>query len=175
MATEAAAAVYPMFDRDNYGKWAVEMSVALKDQGLWGAVNPGGAEYAKGTAKYRLDRFALIAMYSVLPNDVIQRTFDRKSNAKELWGAIKVVCAGVDDTSAHVGQQEAVADDELASVEPEVTPVGSSSVATPGTATNVSEEVDVSMSNSEEQEITSSSEAQPESTRTTVIAGQHPG
>ena len=67
-----------MFDRDNYGKWAVEMSVALKDQGLWGAVNLGGAEYVKGTTKYHLDRFALLAMYSVLPNDVIQRTFDRK-------------------------------------------------------------------------------------------------
>ena len=104
--------MYPVFDRDNYGKWAMKMSMTLKDQGLWDAISLGGAEYAKGTAKYRLDRFALLAMYSVLPNDIIYRTFDRKSNAKELWGAIKVVCAGVDDTSAHVGQQEAVADDD---------------------------------------------------------------
>jgi hypothetical protein len=336
MTMEAASAVYPMFGRDNFGIWAVKMSVALKSQGLWGAVNLGGMEYAKGTAKYRMDRLALIAIYSVLPNDVIYRTIEKKSTAKELWGAIKalyegdsrvqevmrnyehvmesdsmvlmndkvepklytdggvpagsknwylssgasnhmtsqrvffeeldesvhghvvfsegyvmeikgrgtihlqcktgeqrvwskvyfvpnlraniislqqfeeegmtvishddwvkiyeergnlltnvqrsinqlyeiqleVVCASVHDTSAHVRQQEAIADSEMALVEPEVTPVGSSSMATPSTATKMPEEVDVSMSDSEEQEITSNSEAQPESTRTTDVTGR---
>jgi hypothetical protein len=79
---------------------------------------------------------------------------------------LEVVCASVEDTDAHVGQQKAVASDEMTLVEPEVTPVGSSSVATPSTATKVSEEVDVSMLDSEERNL----EAHPECTRTTDVA-----
>jgi hypothetical protein len=108
-----------------------------------------------------------MALYSVMPTDMLQHLVGKKS-AKDVWGAIKVVCAGVDDTSVHVGQQETVLNDEMTLVEPEVTPVGSSSVATPSMATKVSKEVGVNMSNSEE---TSCSEAQPESTRATDIAG----
>jgi hypothetical protein len=319
-----------MFDRNNYGIWAVKMSVALKAQGLWDAVNQGGVEFAKGIANYRKDRLVLLAIYSVLPNDVIHQIFEKKSTSKESWGAIKalyegdarvreviknyepmmesddivlmndkvepklysdggvpvesknwylgngasnhmtgqreffeeldesacshvvfnqgyvmeikgrgtirlqckngehrvwskvyfvpnlhaniislgqfqeegmkvmsyddrvkiyeergnlltvmkrsknqlyeiqleVVCASVEDTNAHVGQQKAVARDEMVVVEPEVTPVGSSSVATPCTVTKVSEEVDVSMPDSEEL----NSEAHPECTRTTDVA-----
>jgi hypothetical protein len=74
---------------------------------------------------------------------------------------LEVVCASVQDTDSHVGQQEAVGSDEMALVEPELTPVGSSSVATPCTVTKVSEEVDVSMPEG--------LEAQPECTQTTDI------
>jgi hypothetical protein len=77
---------------------------------------------------------------------------------------LEVVCASVEDTDAHLGQQKAVASDKMALVEPEVTPVGSSSVATPSMATKVLEEVYVSMPNSEELEV------QPECIRTTDVA-----
>jgi hypothetical protein len=63
-----------------------------------------------------------------------------------------------------MGQQKAVASDEMTLVDPEVTPVGSSSVATPSMAIKVSEEVDMSIPDSEKLE------AQPECTRTTDIA-----
>jgi hypothetical protein len=79
---------------------------------------------------------------------------------------LEVVCASVEDTDAHVGQQNVVASDEMILVEPEVPLVGSSSVATPSMATKMSEEVDVSMPDSEKQ----ISEAQPECTRTTEVA-----
>jgi hypothetical protein len=79
---------------------------------------------------------------------------------------LEVVCASVEDTDAHVGQQKAVASDEMILVEPEVHLVGSSRVATPSTATKMSEEVDVSMPDSEKQ----ISEAQPECTQTTEVA-----
>jgi hypothetical protein len=63
MATEVASVLYPMFDRNNYGIWAVKMSVALKAQGLWDAVNQDGVEFAKGTANYRKDHLVLLAIY----------------------------------------------------------------------------------------------------------------
>lgn len=163
------AELYPRLDRKHYGLWAFVMQCAMEGQQIWEAIDPGGDEYVKGGAKYREGSQALMALYSVMPTDMLQHLVGKKS-AKDVWGAIKVVCAGVDDTSVHVGQQETVLNAEMTLVESEVTLVGFSSVATPSTATNVSKEVGVNMSSSEK-ELTSSSEAQPESTRTTNIAG----
>jgi hypothetical protein len=70
------------------------MSAALKAQGLWDAVNQGGVEFVKGTANYRKDRLVLLAIYSVLPNDVIHQIFEKKSTSKETWGAIKALYEG---------------------------------------------------------------------------------
>jgi hypothetical protein len=58
------------------------------------AVNQGGVEFAKGTANYRMDQLALIAIYSVLPNDVIYRIFVKKLMSKKSWGAIKELYEG---------------------------------------------------------------------------------
>jgi hypothetical protein len=36
----------------------------------------------------------LLAIYSVLPNDVIHQIFEKKSTSKEMWGAIKALYEG---------------------------------------------------------------------------------
>jgi hypothetical protein len=47
--------------------------------------------FAKGTTNYRKDRLALIAIYSVLPNNVIYRILEKKSTSKVSWGAIRAL------------------------------------------------------------------------------------
>lgn len=67
------------------------MSVALKDPDLWDPVNFRGTEYAKGAANYHKDCQTLMAMYSVLPNDVLYQIIEKKSSAKESWEAVKAM------------------------------------------------------------------------------------
>ena len=84
------AALYPYLDRKDYALWAINMEVAMEAQENWEAVDPGGAEYVKGGAKYVKDRQALTALYSVVPRDVMQHLVGKKT-AKEAWAAIKVL------------------------------------------------------------------------------------
>ena len=61
----------PRLDRDDYALWAVNMEVALEAREIWEAIDPGGRMYEKGAEKYRKDRQALTALYSVVPKDVM--------------------------------------------------------------------------------------------------------
>jgi hypothetical protein len=72
------AAMYPRLDRKDYGLWALNMEVAMEAQEIWEAVDPDGGDYAKGDAKYRKDRQALTALYSVVPKDVLQHLIGKK-------------------------------------------------------------------------------------------------
>jgi len=82
------AALYPRLDRKDYGLWALNMEVAMEAQEVWEAVDPGGNEYVKGGAKYRKDRQALTALYSVMPKDVMQHLVGKKS-AKDAWETMR--------------------------------------------------------------------------------------
>jgi hypothetical protein len=52
---------YPI-TKTNYNQWALLMRIKLEVRGLWGAVDPGGADF-------QVDRMALDAIYSVVPPD----------------------------------------------------------------------------------------------------------
>ncbi|XBI97093.1 hypothetical protein VPH35_033289 [Triticum aestivum] len=86
---------FPRLDREDYALWAMNMEVAMEGAEFWEAVDPGGAEYAKGTAKYRIDRQALTAIYSAMPKDVLQHLVGKKT-AKEAWETIKILHQGHD-------------------------------------------------------------------------------
>ena len=73
----------------------MNMEVAMEGAEFWEAVEPGGAEYAKGAAKYRKDRQALTAIYSAMPKDVLQHLVG-KNSAKEAWETIKILHQGHD-------------------------------------------------------------------------------
>ena len=68
---------FPHLDREDYTLWAMNMEVAMEGAKYWEAVDPGGAEYAKGAAKYRKDCQALTAIYSAMPKDVLQHLLER--------------------------------------------------------------------------------------------------
>jgi hypothetical protein len=87
------AALYPRLDRKDYGLWALNMEVAMEAQEIWEAVDPGGGNYAKGGAKYRMDRQALTTLYSVVPKDVLQHLVGKKS-AKDAWEMIEILHQG---------------------------------------------------------------------------------
>lgn len=84
---------FPRLDREDYALWAMNMEVAMEGAEFWEAVDPGGAEYAKGAAKYRTDRQALTAIYSAMPKDVLQHLVGKKT-AKEAWETIKILHQG---------------------------------------------------------------------------------
>lgn len=86
---------FPRLDREDYTLWAMNMEVAMEGAEFWEAVDPGGAEYAKGAAKYRIDRQALMAIYSAMPKDVLQHLVGKKT-AKEAWETIKILHQGHD-------------------------------------------------------------------------------
>jgi hypothetical protein len=86
-------ALYPRLDRKDYGLWAVNMEVAMEAQEIWEAVDLGGGKYAKGGAKYRKDRQALTALYSVVPKDVLHHLVGKKS-AKDAWEMIEILHQG---------------------------------------------------------------------------------
>lgn len=67
----------------------------MEAQENWEAVDPGGAEYLKGGAKYTKDRQALTALYSVVPKDVLQHLAGKKTT-KEAWATIKLLHEGHD-------------------------------------------------------------------------------
>jgi hypothetical protein len=87
------AALYPRLHRKDYGLWAVNMEVAMEAQEIWEAVDPSGGEYTKGGTKYRKDRQALTALYSVIPKDVLQHLVGKKS-AKDAWETIEILHQG---------------------------------------------------------------------------------
>jgi len=86
---------FPRLDREDYALWAMNMEVAMEGAEFWEAVDLGGDEYAKGGTKYRKDRQALTAIYSVVPKDVMQHLVGKKS-AKEAWETIKTLHQGHD-------------------------------------------------------------------------------
>ena len=86
---------FPRLDREDYALWAMNMEVAMEGAEFWEAVDPGGAEYAKGAAKYRKDRQALTAIYSAMPKDVLQHLVG-KNSTKEAWETIKILHQGHD-------------------------------------------------------------------------------
>ena len=86
---------FPRLDREDYALWAMNMEVAMEGAEFWEAVDPGGAEYAKGAAKYRKDRQALTVIYSAMPKDVLQHLVG-KNSAKEAWETIKILHQGHD-------------------------------------------------------------------------------
>jgi hypothetical protein len=40
---------YPLLTKANYNQWSLLMRIKLKAHGLWGAVDPSGAEFQTGT------------------------------------------------------------------------------------------------------------------------------
>jgi hypothetical protein len=86
-------ALYPRLDRKDYGLWALNMEVAMEAQEIWEAIDPGGSDYAKGGAKYRKDRQALMTLNSVVPKDMLQHLIGKKT-MKDAWETIEILHQG---------------------------------------------------------------------------------
>jgi hypothetical protein len=60
----AGPANYPTLTKTNYNQWALLMKIKLEARGLWGAVDPGDAEF-------QVDRMALDAICSTVPLEMV--------------------------------------------------------------------------------------------------------
>lgn len=55
---------YPVLTRTNYNDWVLLMRVNLQTQGVWEAIEPGGAEYC-------VDRMALATILQAMPPEML--------------------------------------------------------------------------------------------------------
>jgi hypothetical protein len=84
----AGPANYPTLTKTNYNQWALLMRIKLEARGLWGAVDPGGADF-------QVDRMALDAICSVVPPKMII-ALATKETASEAWESIRTMQVGDD-------------------------------------------------------------------------------
>jgi hypothetical protein len=79
---------YPTLTKTNYNQWALLMWIKQEARGLWGAVDPGGADF-------QVDRMALDAICSVVPSEMIT-ALATKETASEAWESIRTMRVGDD-------------------------------------------------------------------------------
>jgi uncharacterized membrane protein YgcG len=84
----AGPANYPILTKTNYNQWALLMRIKLEACGLWGTVDPGGANF-------QVDRMALDAICSVVPPEMIT-ALATKETASEAWESIRMMRVGDD-------------------------------------------------------------------------------
>jgi transposase InsO family protein len=82
----AGPANYPILTKTNYNQWALLMRIKLEARGLWGAVDPGGADF-------QVDRMALDAICSAVPPEMIT-ALATKESASEAWESIRTMRVG---------------------------------------------------------------------------------
>jgi hypothetical protein len=82
----AGPANYPTLTKTNYNQWALLMKIKLEARGLWGAVDPGDAEF-------QVERMALDAICSTVPLEMVT-TLVTKDMAMEAWESIKMMRIG---------------------------------------------------------------------------------
>jgi hypothetical protein len=93
----AGPANYPTLTKTNYIQWALLMRIKLEARGLWGAVDPGGADF-------QVDRMALDAICSVVPPEMIT-ALATKETTSEAWESIRTMRVG-DDRIRKVSAQK---------------------------------------------------------------------
>jgi hypothetical protein len=93
----AGPANYLILMKTNYNQWTLLMKIKMEARELWGAVNPGSAEF-------QVDRMALDAICSVVPPEMIT-TLATKETALEAWESIKTMQIG-DDRIRKVSAQK---------------------------------------------------------------------
>jgi hypothetical protein len=79
---------YLILTKTNYNQWAMLMRIKLEARGLWGAVDPGGADF-------QVDRMALDAICNVVPPEMINALVT-KDTTLEAWESIKAMRIGGD-------------------------------------------------------------------------------
>jgi hypothetical protein len=84
----AGPANYPILTKSNYNQWSLLMRIKMEARGLWGAIDPGDADF-------QVDLMALDAICSVVPPEMIT-VLATKDSALEAWESIKVMRIGDD-------------------------------------------------------------------------------
>jgi hypothetical protein len=84
----AGPANYPILTKSNYNQWSLLMRIKMEARGLWGAVDPGDADF-------QVDRMELDAICSAVPPEMIT-ALATKDSALEARQSIKVMRIGND-------------------------------------------------------------------------------
>jgi hypothetical protein len=77
---------YPTLTKTNYIQWALLMKIKLEPCGLWGAVDPGDAEF-------HVDRMVLDVICGTVPPEMVA-LLAMKGTTMEVWESIKMMRIG---------------------------------------------------------------------------------